>query len=97
MYNSYFGSRKHLNMEGYNAMPQHGMMMQPVVMPMMFYCAPAPGVGSLSQDPPPYSKSPAVEAEVAPGAVRALQLVRGDELEPQLAGRVDGQSDGVAA
>ena len=57
MYNSYFGSRKHLNMEGYNAMPQHGMMMQPVVMPMMFYCAPAPGIGSLSQDPPPYSKS----------------------------------------
>ena len=38
-------------MEGYTAMPQHGLMMQPFVMPMMFYCPPAAGIGTLSPDP----------------------------------------------
>ena len=34
-------------------MSQHGLIMQPFVMPMMFYCAPAAiGIDSPSQDPP---------------------------------------------
>ena len=56
MCGSYFGSRSQPSMEGGTVIPPHGMVMQPFVMPMMFYCAPA-GFGSLPQEAFTYSTS----------------------------------------
>ena len=54
MFGRYFGSLSRPEMESGTAIPQQGMMMQPFVMPMMLYCAPA-GFGSLPQEAFTYS------------------------------------------
>ena len=56
MFGRYFGSLSRPEMESGTAIPQQGMVMQPFVMPMMFYCAPA-GLGNLPQEAFTYSTS----------------------------------------
>ena len=56
MFGRYFGSLSRPEMESGTAIPQQGMVMQPFVMPMMFYCAPT-GLGNLPQEAFTYSTS----------------------------------------
>ena len=61
MCDSCLGSRHQLDMEGCDSMPQQGLLMQPFVVPMMFYCTPT-GIGNFPQDLPAYS-APHVKPE----------------------------------